>query len=135
MMPSIADLSREAVFKTSRSGGSGGQNVNKVSTKVELVFSVVQSQLFNDEERFLLLEKLQNRLDSEGKLHMVAQEERSQLMNKQRALLKLKVLLNNALQVQKPRRPTKLPKAAKEKRLQIKAHHAERKASRRKLDC
>lgn len=132
MLPSREEILRSAIFKTSRSGGKGGQNVNKVSSKVELVFSIEAFEYFTDEEKVLLKEKLQNRLDSEGLLHIVSQEDRSQLLNKEKTVAKLIDLLKKAMIVQKKRKPTKIPKAIIEKRLKNKAVTANRKESRKK---
>ncbi|QIL38417.1 aminoacyl-tRNA hydrolase [Pedobacter sp. HDW13] len=132
MLPSREEILRSAIFKTSRSGGKGGQNVNKVSSKVELVFNVETFEYFTDEEKTLLKEKLQNRLDSEGLLHIVSQEDRSQLLNKEKTIAKLIDLLKKALIVQKKRKPTKIPKGVIEKRLKNKALTANRKESRKK---
>ncbi|RZK53847.1 MAG: aminoacyl-tRNA hydrolase [Pedobacter sp.] len=132
MIPSKEELIKECIFKTSRSGGKGGQNVNKVSSKVELVFNPQNSPLFNDEEKALLAERLENRLDSEGNLHIVSQEDRSQLMNKQRTVIKLADLLAKCLQVQKKRKPTKIPKGVIKKRLDDKAVVSSKKENRKK---
>ncbi|SDE26271.1 alternative ribosome rescue aminoacyl-tRNA hydrolase ArfB [Pedobacter soli] len=132
MLPSREEILRSAIFKTSRSGGKGGQNVNKVSSKVELVFNIETFAYFTDEEKELLKEKLQNRLDSEGLLHIVSQEDRSQLLNKEKTVAKLIDLLKKAMIVQKKRKPTKIPKAIIEKRLKNKAATANRKESRKK---
>ncbi|WP_199136390.1 alternative ribosome rescue aminoacyl-tRNA hydrolase ArfB [Pedobacter sp. ASV12] len=134
MVPSKEELVKEVLIKTSRSGGKGGQHVNKVSSKVELVFNIAASSFFTEEEQALLQERLASRLDAEGNLHIVAQEDRSQLLNKQRAILKLGNLLSKSLQVQKKRKPTKVPKAVIEKRLQNKAAKSEKKRNRKSLD-
>jgi ribosome-associated protein len=132
MLPTEENLLKECQIKTSRSGGSGGQNVNKVSSKVELIFNVAHSILFTDEEKQLLLEKLENRLDSEKNLHIVSQEDRSQLLNKKRTIIKLIDVLQQALTIQKKRKPTKVPRAVKEKRLANKAVNAVKKNNRKK---
>jgi len=134
MLPSREEILRSAIFKTSRSGGKGGQNVNKVSSKVELVFNIETFEYFTDEEKELLKEKLQNRLDSEGLLHIVSQEDRSQLLNKEKTVAKLIDLLKKAMIVQKKRKPTKIPKAVIEKRLKNKASTAEKKKNRKMFD-
>lgn len=134
MIPAKEELIKELTFKTSRSGGKGGQNVNKVSSKVELIFNINNSSLFNEEQKILMLQKLSGRLDSEGYLHIVSQEDRSQLMNKQRSILKLQALLLQALQVQKKRKPSKIPKAVIQKRLKEKSAIAAKKENRRRPD-
>ena len=131
MMLSKEELIKEVTFKTSRSGGKGGQNVNKVSSKVELIFNVTDSTLLTVEQKMLLLEKLASRLDSEGNLHIISQEDRSQLLNKQHTLFKLINLLGKSLQVQKKRKPTKIPKAVIEKRLTNKLATSTKKANRK----
>jgi ribosome-associated protein len=132
MMPAKEYLIKECTFKTSRSGGKGGQNVNKVSSKVELIFNVASSAHFTEEQKELINAKLATRLDSEGNLHIVSQEDRSQLLNKQRTILKLEALLIKALHVEKKRKPTKIPKSVKEKRLQNKLMISSRKETRKK---
>ncbi|WP_145860483.1 alternative ribosome rescue aminoacyl-tRNA hydrolase ArfB [Pedobacter suwonensis] len=134
MLPNREEILRSAIFKTSRSGGKGGQNVNKVSSKVELVFNVETFAYFTDEEKAQLKIKLQNRMDSEGLLHVVSQEDRSQLLNKEKTIIKLIDLLKKALMVQKKRKPTKIPKGVIEKRLKNKASTAEKKRNRKVVD-
>jgi ribosome-associated protein len=126
------DLQREVIYKTSRSGGKGGQNVNKVSTKVELLFGVEQSTLFTEEEKQLLLQKLQSRLNRDGYVQVMSEEERSQYLNKEKAIEKLHQLLAKALLVPKPRKPTKPSKAMKEARLEKTRLQSAKKADRRK---
>src|SRR6202000_675428 len=101
---SKAELQKEVTYKASRSGGKGGQNVNKVSTKVELLFSVNDSVLFTDEQKLLLNEKLQSRFNKDGLIQVVCDEDRSQYMNKQKAIERMIVLLNKALVVPKIRK-------------------------------
>ena len=134
MIPTKIELLKEVWFKTSRSGGKGGQNVNKVSSKVEIIFNVHHSAVLNEEQKALLSEKLANRIDHEGNLHIVSQEDRSQLLNKQRTVLKLVNLLAKSLLVQKKRKPTKIPKAAVHKRLKAKGAVAIKKENRKRLD-
>jgi ribosome-associated protein len=128
---SKADLQREVIYKTSRSGGKGGQNVNKVSTKVELLFNVEQSAFFSEEEKQLLLQKLQSRLNRDGYVQVMSEEERSQYLNKEKAIEKLHHLLARALFVPKTRKATKPSKAMKEARLENKRLQSAKKANRR----
>jgi len=131
MLPTREEILKSVTFKTSRSGGKGGQNVNKVSSKVELVFDLENALFFNDEEKSLLKSRLGNRLDSEGFLHIISQEDRSQLLNKEKTVVKLIEILKKSLQVQKKRKPTKIPKAVILKRLKNKAVNSERKQNRK----
>jgi ribosome-associated protein len=128
---SKADLQKELSYRTSRSGGKGGQNVNKVATKVELLFAVQRSAVFTDEKKAIILDKLQSRINSDGQLYITSQEERSQLMNKERALNKLIVLLSQALHQPKKRKPAQVSKQAKAKRLEQKRIQAVKKQLRR----
>ena len=134
MIPVKEDFIKEITFKTSRSGGKGGQNVNKVSTKVELIFNIGKSALFSDNEKLMLVEKLMGKLDSEGNLHIVSQKYRSQLANKENAIEKAIVILTKALHIQKKRKPTKIPKSVVQKRLESKLVISSKKESRKKPD-
>ncbi|WP_439698936.1 alternative ribosome rescue aminoacyl-tRNA hydrolase ArfB [Mucilaginibacter sp. AW1-7] len=127
-----ADLQKEINYKTSRSGGKGGQNVNKVSSKVELLFDVAGSGLFTDDEKLLLTGKLQNRLNKDGLVQVICDEERSQYLNKEKAVERLIALLGRALQVQKVRKPIKVSKAAKAARLDNKKRQSAKKENRGK---
>lgn len=124
------DFTKEIEIKASRSSGKGGQNVNKVSTKIELVFDVSNSELLNEEEKSLISQKHSNRISKEGKLILQSQESRSQLMNKEIAIEKLYELLEAALKKEKPRKKTKPTKAKKEQRLQVKKEISDKKKSR-----
>src|SRR6202012_2703444 len=92
-------LQKEITYKTSRSGGKGGQNVNKVSSKVELLFSISNSLLFSDEEKALLNDKLQSRFNKDGLVQIICDEERSQYLNKEKAVERLISLLIRSLHV------------------------------------
>ncbi|MGK9125468.1 aminoacyl-tRNA hydrolase [Olivibacter sp. SA151] len=123
-MYSIDELSPYIQYKTSRSGGSGGQHVNKVSSKVELQFDFQACKLWNEEEKTHLRQKLSNRLSSEGKLQIISQKDRSQFKNKASAQEKLLHILAAASSVQKLRKPTNRSKASVEKRLADKRYRA-----------
>ena len=126
---------RELVFTSSRSSGPGGQHVNKVSTKVELRFHIPNSGLLNDEEKDILLIKLKNKINSEGELIIVSQDERSQLKNKEKVIEKFYELLQKALIPPKKRKPTKPSQASKEKRLEKKRIIANKKEKRKPPDA
>ncbi|TAJ08662.1 aminoacyl-tRNA hydrolase [Marinilabiliaceae bacterium JC017] len=126
------DFSGEFQFKTSRSSGAGGQNVNKVSTKVELRFHIASSPLLSDNEKERLLEKLANRINQEGELIITSQSERTQLRNKTKVVEKFYDLLKVALTPRKKRKATKPTKGSIEKRLDKKRKQAQKKSGRRK---
>lgn len=127
------DISSEIRFKTARSGGKGGQNVNKVETMVEGYWNVAASALFDEVQKQRITEKLSNRINSEGDLLVKSQEERSQLGNKQLVIKKMNELVEKALIVPKKRKPTRISKAAKEKRIDSKKKLGEIKQSRKKF--
>jgi ribosome-associated protein len=127
------DLHTEINYRTSRSSGAGGQNVNKVSTRVELLFNVDTSVLLTKEERTLIKTRLANKIDKEGVLRVISQESRSQLKNKETALKKFYALLEVTLKIEKARKPTKTPKSVIRARLENKKETAEKKKNRVKV--
>ncbi len=129
-----SQLIPELEFSTSRSSGPGGQNVNKVSTKVIIRWNLLHSTLITDEQKMLLLNKLSAQLTREGELIINSQESRSQLQNKELALEKLDTLLRKALTKPKARKATRPTKSSKVKRVDNKKRHAEKKQWRKKLD-
>ncbi len=129
MMPNIK---YEIKYKTARSGGKGGQNVNKVETMVEGYWDVEGSQLFTEEEKARLLMKLANKINADGKLLVKSQEERSQLANKEIVQRKMNDLVAKALLVPKKRRPTKPSLGSRLKRLDTKKKASVIKQNRQK---
>ena len=122
----------ELQFKAVRSSGAGGQNVNKVSSKVILSFNIANSSGLSEEEKMLLLEKLANRISQEGILQLSSDEDRSQLKNKEIVTKRFFELLSKSLRKPKIRKETKIPKKVKEKRLKEKKKSSEMKESRKK---
>ena len=125
-------LLTELLFKAVRSSGAGGQNVNKVSSKVILSFDVNQSLALTDEEKTLLKHKLASKLTNEQVLILACDEDRSQLKNKTIVTKRFLELLKSSLVVPKKRKPTKIPRAVIEKRIKAKRNLSEIKQNRRK---
>jgi ribosome-associated protein len=125
-------LTSELEFSNSRSSGPGGQNVNKVETKVTLKFNVQDSLILTDEEKAIILSKLATRITTEGVLVLTAQEKRSQLQNKEAVVVKFDELIIKAFFKPKARKKTKPSKAAKQKRVNQKKQHSQKKQWRRK---
>ncbi len=120
----------ELHFRTSRSSGPGGQNVNKLETKVELLFDVARSPSLSDEQKHSLLRFLEGRIDDDGILHVSSQRSRSQWENKELAMEKFAVLLRSALKPRKKRLATGATRASKERRLRSKKKHGQKKKTR-----
>ena len=125
-------LQKETSYKASRSGGKGGQNVNKVSSKVELLFSINDSALFTDDEKQLLTDKLQSRFNKDGYVQIICDEERSQYLNKEKAVNRLLNLLVRSLHQPKIRKATKPNKKAKQERLDSKKIQSTKKENRKR---
>ncbi|MCX7551063.1 alternative ribosome rescue aminoacyl-tRNA hydrolase ArfB [Xanthomarina sp. F2636L] len=124
-------LITELNFKAIRSSGSGGQHVNKVSSKVVLNFDLSNSQVFSEEQKALLFKNLANRLTTEGVLILQSDESRSQHKNKDLVIKRFLELIKQSLKRPKKRKPTKVPRSVKLKRLSKKKQQADKKANRK----
>ncbi|WP_430466929.1 alternative ribosome rescue aminoacyl-tRNA hydrolase ArfB [Winogradskyella ouciana] len=124
-------LKSELTYKAVRSSGSGGQNVNKVASKVVLYFDLEASSVFSEEEKELLRAFFSNRLNKKGVLILSSDESRSQFRNKALVTQRFLELVEEGLKEDKERKPTKIPKAVKRKRLENKRKNSEKKANRK----
>ena len=130
----VVDFQKEISFKTARSGGKGGQHVNKVETMVEGYWQVSNSSFFSEKEKERLLQKLAPKINSNGYLLIKSQIHRTQLANKEEVIKKMNRLVQQALVIPKKRKPTKISKTVKAKRVESKKKTAEKKSQRRKTD-
>ncbi len=121
----------ELIFKASRSSGPGGQNVNKLNTRVTVLFDVAGSPTLSEEQKQQVLSRLAGRIDKEGVLHVAAQKHRSQEANRRAAVERLQQLVREALAPVPVRKKTKAPVAARERRLQEKKQRSDRKQQRK----
>lgn len=131
-MKKLPELQSEFVFKAVRSGGKGGQNVNKVSTKVELYFDIRNSQILAEEQKSLLLEKCKSFISNDGLLRLTSDVSRSQFKNKADVISKFEDLIRKAFTPKKKRKNTSVPKSAKENRSKQKKKNSEKKNQRKK---
>lgn len=128
------DLKSEVNYKAVRSSGSGGQHVNKVATKVELYFNIFNSEVLSEEQRAKLIVKLSNRINKNGYLILSCSDTRSQLKNKEIVTKRFLALIKEGLKKEKERKPTKIPKAVKKKRLENKRQQSQKKTNRKPPD-
>jgi len=133
VIPQFVALEGEIVFSTSRSSGPGGQNVNKVNTKVTLKFNVSESNLLTVDQKNVIIHKLGAKLTKEGTLVIMSQDKRSQLQNKEDVIAKFNRLLTKVFTPRKVRKATKPTKSSKMVRMKNKKQHAEKKLWRQKL--
>jgi len=130
----IPDLSSEFIFQASRSSGPGGQNVNKVNSKIELRFNIQDSSILSENQKEVLTSKLSTKISTEGFLIIVSQRDRSQLVNKEDAISKFYQLIEKALRPVKHRKSTRPTRSSVEKRLTGKRIKADIKQNRQKLE-
>lgn len=127
----MKDFSKELSFKTSRSSGAGGQNVNKVETSVTVMWKIQDSLFFNEDQKNLIQIKLKNRVNAEGFLFLTVSETRTQQMNKAKAIEKILELVDKSLVIPKKRLATKPSRSQKQKRLDTKKKISDKKENRK----
>lgn len=127
----MKDFTKELSFKTSRSSGAGGQNVNKVETSVTVLWNVQESRFFNEFQKNLIQEKLRNRINADGFLFLTVSESRTQLANKNKATDKILDIVHKALIIPKKRLATQPSRAQKQKRLDTKKKLSDKKENRK----
>jgi len=124
----------ELIFKASRSSGPGGQNVNKLNTRISVFYNIKESDKFSDIQKKRVLRNLSTRIDNEGFIRVVSQKHRSQNANREAALERLRELLENAIKPEPIRKKTKVPFSAKRKRLEDKKFRSKLKQQRSEKD-
>lgn len=127
-------LLKESRFSTTKSGGPGGQKVNKANTKVTLHFNIKNSRTLNNDQKMILMKKLSSRISNEGIIGMSSQRSRSQNQNKENVSLRFINLIEKCLEKPKKRKATKPTKQSKERRLKAKKEVSEKKRMRRNID-